>query len=189
MTSSRLRILAWSAAGVGLLFAVSNLWAQGPRPTEYQVKATYLYNFGQFVQWPRNASVKNASFPICVLGQDPFNFTLDATLAGQTIDGKSVIARRIATPQEASICRILFISSSEDNQLKEILAAVAKAGVLTVSDMPYFAQRGGMIQFTSDGNRIRFSVNLASAEDAGLTLSSDLLKLAVTVRRNPPPGD
>ena len=190
LAHSRRRFLARSAVAAGALFLLSNLCAQGPKPTEYQVKASYLYNFSQFVQWPPNATaVRNDFFPICVLGQDPFSATLDATLAGETIDGKSVIARRISTPQEASICRILFISSSEDNQLKQILAAVAKAGVLTVSDMPYFTQRGGMIQFTTDGNRIRFAVNLTSAEDAGLTLSSELLKLAITVRRSPQSGD
>jgi len=187
---SRPQLLALFATAAVVLLVLSNLCAQGAKPTEYQVKATYLYNFGQFVQWPTNASaVKSDFFSICVLGQDPFSSILDATLAGERIDGKSVVARRVSTPQEASICRILFISSSEGNQLREILAAVGKAGVLTVSDMPYFTQRGGMIQFTTEGNRIRFAVNLASAQDGGLILSSELLKVAIIVRRNPQPGD
>ena len=186
---SRRRLLALSAAAAGVLFSLSCLHAQEPKPTEHQVKATYLYNFGQFVRWPRNASaLQSDSFSICVLGQDPFHSILDAALHGETIDGKSVVARRISTPQEAAICRVLFISSSEEHQLKEILEAVGQAGVLTVSDMPYFTQRGGMIQFTREGNRIRFAVNLTNAEVGGLILSSELLKVAITVRRNPQPG-
>ena len=179
--------LASLAVAAGM-FLFSSLHAQANKPTEYQVKATYLYNFGQFVRWPSTAA-GSLSFSICVLGQDPFRSILDATLAGETIDGKTVVAQRISTPQEASLCRILFISSSEDGQLQQILAAAGKAGVLTVSDMPDFTRRGGMIQFTRDGNRIRFAVNLTSAEDAGLTLSSELLKVAITVKRNPQPGD
>jgi hypothetical protein len=124
-----------------------------------------------------------------VLGQDPFGPALDAVLAGETINGKAVLARRVLKPQDAVSCRVLYISSSEDSRLKEVLTALDKAGVLTVSDMPQFAQHGGMIQFVLDGNKIRFEVNLASAEDAGLSLSSELLKVAITVRRNSQPGD
>lgn len=107
----------------------------------------------------------------------------------RTIDGKSLLAKRISEPQQGPNCRVLFISSSEDGRLKEILTTLDKTGVLTVSDMPNFSQRGGMIQFVLDGNRIRFAVNLTPAQDAGLTVSSELLKVAVSVRRDSQPGD
>jgi hypothetical protein len=164
--------------------------AQQSRPTEYQVEATYLYNFGKFVNWSAtNMAAKDDSFAICVLGQDPFGAALDAVLAQQSIGGKSVVARRITKPQEALNCRILFISSSEDRQLKGVLAALDGAGILTVSDIPQFSQRGGMIEFTLEGNKVRFEVNLTTAENARLILSSELLKVAVTVRRNSQSGD
>jgi hypothetical protein len=124
-----------------------------------------------------------------VLGDDPFGPVLNATIADETIDGKTVVAKRISAPQQAANCRILFISSSEDRQLKEILIALAKASVLTVSDMPQFARRGGMVQLILDGNKVRFEVNLSSAERAGLIFSSQLLKLAVSIRKSPQAGD
>lgn len=187
----RPRILALSAVVAAAAFLLlGDLCAQRAKPTEYQVKATYLYHFTQFVQWPQNAAPGGyEAFPICILGKDPFQADLDMVLNGETVAGKSVIATRISTPRQALGCRILFISSSEGDRLEDILAAVGKGGVLTVSDMPYFTQRGGMIQFTSEGNRIRFAVNLTSAAEAGLTLSSELLKLAVSVRRAPRSGD
>jgi YfiR/HmsC-like len=166
------------------------LQAQQAKVSEYQVKATYLYNFGRFVQWPLNASAaKGDSFSICVIGQDPFGTALDGILSGETIDGMAVVAKRVVKPQDAVNCRVLYISLSEDGRLKELLAALDKAGVLTVSDIPQFSQRGGMIQFVVVGNKIRFEVNLTSAQDAGLTLSSDLLKVAATVRKTSQPGD
>jgi hypothetical protein len=171
-------------------FAIPIAQAQQAKPTEYQVKATYLYNFGKFVNWSATSvGAKDDSFAICVLGQDPFGPALDAALAKQSIDGKSVVARRITKPQEAPSCRILFISSSEDRQLKGVLAVLDGAGILTVSDIPQFSQRGGMIEFTLEGNKVRFEVNLTTAENAGLILSSELLKVAVTVRRNSQSGD
>jgi hypothetical protein len=174
-------VLAWVWVGVG------GLHAQPPRPTEYQVKAAYLYNFSQFIEWPANASAEDA-FAICVLGQDPFGPILDAALAGLSIDGKSVVTRRLAKPQEGTGCRILFISSSEEQRLKETLTALGKNSVLTVSDIPQFAQRGGVIQFVLAGNRVRFEINLTIAQHAGLILSSDLLKVAVAVRKDVRPG-
>lgn len=164
--------------------------AQEPEATEYEIKATYLYNFGRFVQWSTgSAAAKSNLFTICVIGQDPFGSALDTTLAGEIIDGKSVVAKRVSSPQDAQNCRILFISSSEGKRLKDILAGLDKAGVLTVSDIPEFSERGGMIQFVTVGNKIRFEVNLTSARDAGLILSSDLLKVAVAVRKSSQPGD
>ena len=167
------------------LLHVTVLYAQKPKVSEYQVKATYLYNFGRFVQWPPNATTaKGDSFSICVLGRDPFGPSLDSTLAGETMDGKPLAAKRISTPRDAEGCRILFISSTEENHLKEILAALDESSILTVSDMPAFSRRGGMIQFVLEGDKVRFEINLTKAESAKLTLSSELLKVATAVRRN-----
>lgn len=166
------------------------LQAQQPKVSEYQVKAVYLYNFGRFVQWPPNVTANNDStFTICVLGQDPFGPILDATFAGDSIDGKPVVTRRLSKPQEAADCRILFINSTERKHLQEILVALDEKAILTVSDMPDFSRQGGMIQFVFDGERVRFEVNLASTKNARLTLSSELLKVARTVITNDRSGD
>jgi hypothetical protein len=187
----RRHIAARSAAAAAAAFLLlGNLCAQRAKPTEYQLKATYLYNFTQFVLWPRQAPPDpNRPFSICILGRDPFRSALDAVLSGARVYGRSVVAVRIAAPREAAACRILFISASEQERLGQILEAIGKFEVLTVSDMPYFTQRGGMIEFTSDGNRIRFAVNLSRAREAGLILSSELLKLALSVRQSPLPGN
>ncbi len=181
----------WAAAVflVWTLVAVPCPWAQSPKPTDYDVKAVYLYNFGRFVEWPTSVTIKNDSFTVCVLGQDPFGPALDSTLAGETIGGKSVTAKRISSPQEAISCQILFMSSGEDSRVNKIIETLDKGAVLTVSDMPQFSQRGGMIQFVLEGKKVRFEVNLTAVQRAGLTLSSELLKVATTVRRNPKPGD
>ena len=173
-----------------VLLVTTGLLAQQSKPNEYQVKATYLYNFGRFVRWPSTVPAgKGDSFSVCVIGQDPFGSILDSTLAGEALDGKPVVLRRISKPQDAGECRILFISSTEEKHLSEILTALDQSGVLTVSDMPGFTRRGGMIQFVLEGDRVRFEINLASAESARLVLSSELLKVAASVKRNGRSGD
>ena len=179
----------FTAAVAWMLVAVPCLHAQQSNRSEYEVKAAYLYNFGRFVGWPGTVSAAGEFFTICVLGEDPFGATLDRTIAGESINGKKVATKRIAKPQDALGCRILFISSREESRLKDILATLAKTSALTVSDIPQFTRRGGMIQFVVEANKVRFEVNLATAEHAGLTLSSQLLKVARNVRRGPEPGD
>jgi hypothetical protein len=181
------RFMAVVAACVTI--GAQGLYGQQVNPTEYEVKAAYLYNFGKFVEWPAKATAADNFFSICVLGEDPFGATFDSTIAGESIGGKKVVVKRIGRPQDALGCRILFISSSEQSRLKEIVATLDKASVLTVSDIPQFARRGGMIQFVVDANRVRFEVNLTIAERAGLILSSQLLKVAISVKRNSQAGD
>jgi hypothetical protein len=184
-------LLRWITAVVfaGGALAASGVYAQKLKPTDYEVKAVYLFNFARLVEWPSATEVsKSESFAICVLGQDPLGPALDSVVAGENIGGRAVTARRISKAQDSRPCQVLYISPSEEGQLKEVLTVLDKARVLTVSDIPQFSRRGGMIQFVTDNNRIRFEVNLANTTDAGLTLSSELLKVAINVIRNPNPG-
>lgn len=165
-----------------ILLATLGLDAQTPA-TEYEVKAAYLLNFGKFIQWPPAAgSPALEKFSICVMGDDPFGKMLDATVHDEKIGGKPVNARRISRTQDATGCQVLFISRSEDKYVRKLLPALNKSGVLTVSDMPGFIDRDGMIQFTLVGNRVRFEVNLDSVQSGGFTLSSELLKVASFVK-------
>jgi hypothetical protein len=165
--------------------------AQGHKPTQYDVEAAYLYQFGKFVQWPPTKLPPETlkSFSICVLGRDPFGHVLDDTIKGGSINGLQLVARRVGSVQKATGCNVLFVSSSQDTDLVRDLDALRGAPVLTVSDTPDFVLRGGMVQFVLVGNRVRFKINISNAERAGLTMSSQLLKVAVSVRRDRNPKE
>lgn len=160
--------------------------AQEIRPTDYQVKAQYLSDFGRFVRkWGNRApATADEPFSICVLGQDPFGPALDAAVKGEAINGSQMAAKRIAHAQEASACRVLFISSSEQSQMSAIMATVGTMPVLTVSDTPDFLKLGGDIQFILVSDTVKFEISLASAERGGLVLSSELLRVARGVKRS-----
>jgi hypothetical protein len=163
---------------------VAPLAAQpGSKPTEFDVKAAYLYNFAKFIQWPADSRRDSRTFDVCVIGEDPFGPVLDRVVAGGAINGRTVAARRVASAQDARACHILFLGGMDERRAVETLDMLGRADVLTVSDLPEFTRRGGMIQFVVQGARVRFEVNLDRARDAGLMLSSELLRVALTVRR------
>jgi hypothetical protein len=184
-----MRVLRLFAAVAGILVSGAAPAAQQGRPQEYQVKSAYLYSFGRFVEWPADTPAwSGGSFLVCVLGRDPFGPTLDATVAAVTVHDRPVAVKRLSRPQDGRRCHILFVSASEEARLKRTLDALRGSRVLTVGETPAFAERGGMIGFTADGNRVRFVVNLSVAQEAGLIMSSELLRVATAVLKDSPPA-
>jgi hypothetical protein len=157
--------------------------AQGPAPppTEYQVKAAFLYNFGKFVEWPAEPGAPDGPFVITILGRDPFGGVLDETLHGKTIEGRDIAVRRAASADRVDHSQILFISDSERQRLPEIIASLGMRPVLTVGETSGFSEMGGVIGFQVEGDRVRLEVNLAAARRCGLRISSDLLRIARVV--------
>lgn len=168
----------WRRSMAVILFAAL-LHAQS-KPSQYEVKAAYLYNFGKYVSWPAKSAER---FNICVLGTDPFGETLDSLVEGERLTGKPVVVRRLQSPQDVASCHVVYVGTSDEERMSAVVAAATRENVLTVSDVARFLDRGGMIQFVNEGDRIRFSVNLARAQRAGLSLSSELLKVAKEVKR------
>lgn len=172
------RGLTWLLLGAaGLL-----LWAEGAAAvSEYQVKAAFLLNFGKFVEWPAESFAEDRGLQICVLGEDPFGDTLDATVSGRSVGRREVEPRRVASAAAARGCEIVFVSRSEKARMDEILGALRGQPVLLVGEVERFARRGGMINFVEVDQKIRFEINEEAAKQAGLRISSQLLKLATIV--------
>jgi YfiR/HmsC-like len=165
------------------LSTLTPLEAQPPAAAPEDVEAAYLYQFGHYVDWPPDLVDGSDTFEICVLGMDRLGAPLDEIVAGKAITGRQVAAKKIAELDEAVDCRILFVSSSENERVPEILKELAGMRMLTVGRGADFTKRGGMIGFTSEERRVRFVVNLAAADSAKLMLSSQLLRVAVRVDR------
>jgi hypothetical protein len=153
--------------------------ADSTAPTEYEVKAAFIYNFAKYVRWPEaSTSETRKPFVIGVIGRDPFGQALDDAVRGQSLEGRAVVVRRLSKVEEVADCDILFISSSEKNNLQRIFQALREAPVLTIGDMDRFAERGGIINLTTEEKRVRFEINVEAAERAGLKPGSQLLRLA-----------
>ena len=150
---------------------------------EYKLKAAFVFNFAKFIEWPPQAFDGDTnSIVIGILGDDPFGTALEEIVHGRTINGRSLTIQRARRLEELKACHLLFISRSEQQKLKNILAQLAERPVLTVSDTPDFLDGGGAINFLMEGRNVRFEINAGAAERAGLKIDAQLLSLAKTVR-------
>src|SRR5690348_5325479 len=173
----------WRAAYLlfGCWFALgSPALAQNSGPTEYQIKAAYLYNFVKFVDWPTQAYAGPTSPTVIgVLGENVFGDDLGQTLHNKVIHHHPLQFKQFDSVAAVTNCQILFISASEKDRFPEILEALGGKSILTVSESDRFIPDGGMVNFILVGRKVRFQINNAPAQKAGLTISSDLLNLAV----------
>ena len=176
------RLIQW---GLLLIFfgAIPLNSANLPTIREYQIKAVYLYNFANFIKWPRATfESSSAPFQICVLGDDPFRTQLDLVVENEKIKGRVVKIQRIHYVEESDSCQIVFVSQSKQRYQAHIFAYLQQRPVLTVSDIENFATKGGMVQFYHRGNKIRFIIAPQAVRGAGLQASSRLLQIAKIVR-------
>jgi hypothetical protein len=160
--------------------------AQAKLSREFQVKAVFLYNFAQFVEWPPEAFESPTSpLVIGVLGLDPFGEYLDEAVRGEVVNGHPLVVERYRWASEIHVCHILFVSGSEGPRAAQVADDLKGRSILTVCDWEGFARHGGMIRFVMEHNHVRLRINLDAAKDAGLTISSKLLRSAELVTRHP----
>jgi hypothetical protein len=166
-----------------LAFHGAGLTGAQPKLSEYDIKAAYLFNFAQFVQWPEKAfEDESTPFTVGVLGADPYGKTLERLASMKQIQGREIVIERYSKIEELERCHILFIARNRERRLPAIFEELKDRCVLTVSETRSFAFDGGIINFIIVDDRIRFEINLQAAERADLTLSSKLLGVARVIK-------
>lgn len=180
--------LSW---GVALRLAIVVLTAASVQTNadasvadEYQVKASFLYNFTKFVEWPAGVFESSDSpISICVLGQNLFGHVLHETVRGKTVNGRMLVVSGIPDARSATHCQILFVSSFERMRFGAILGEL-RTGILTVGETGGFIEAGGIVNLKVDDGKIQIQVNINAAEQAGVHISSKLLSLAQIIRNS-----
>ncbi len=155
--------------------------------SEYLIKAGFIFNFAKFVEWPPVAFAQtDTPIVIGILGTDPFGPILDQIVRDKKIGNRGFIVKRLNWNRDSKglkDCNILFVSASEKAHIDDLLQIVKSLPILTVGETPGFAERGGIIRFTVEDNRVRFEVNVDAAHLAQLTISSRLLTLARIIQQ------
>ncbi len=163
------------------LLATGSLTADEKSLSEYTIKAAFLYNFSRFTQWPE-FTTPNGHFNLCIIGNNPFGDVL------QHIEGKEVHGRILKISQsrneDMSKCHIAFFSKQTSSRIVGLIHKASKLPVLTVSDIEGFADKGGVIELQIVNNKVRFYINIDAADKAGITISSNLLKLAGKIKNS-----
>jgi hypothetical protein len=182
---SGLRLLPVTAVVSAALFCVASprprAAAQSGGPSQFDVQAVYLFDFAKFVHWPAPPS---RGIDLCVAGQRPLLDALKRTLAGESLNGSPLHARAVEHAEDETGCALLFIDGNA-HETEQMLRVADGKPILTVGDGADFLAHGGMIQFVIVQDRVRFAVNLAPVSRSGLTLSSELLKVATHVEGVP----
>ena len=146
---------------------------------EYSVKANYLVRFAAFVEWRARAfATPQSPVVLCVAGRDPFGAALDRAVVGQTAYGRPLAVRRPMTATAAAGCHVLYVAQGGAAVLRGL---GPRPGVLVVTDAAVGPERG-MIHFVISNARVRFHIDQRTAAASGLSISSRLLNLALTVQ-------
>lgn len=167
---------------VGLMGLGSPAWAEaveGKQASAESTKAGFVYNFIKYTAWPAGGEPQG-DVRVCTLRANALQGQL-SRLQGLKVGELSVTVVRPSGPEEWGRCQVLYVSSADADRVETVLRFLARKPVLTISDLPDFAQQGGMIELREVDQRIRFEVNLGAAQRAGLALSSPMLKLALRV--------
>lgn len=151
------------------------------KPSEYQIKAAYLYNFAKFIKWPENTFKNNAS-PIIVgiLGENTMTAHL-IPLSLRKVRNHPIKIRHINSLKEAHGCQLLYIDIEKPDQLIQILDALKSTPIVTIGDYKDFASGGGIIQFVTIRERLRFIINHDTARKNKIQIDAQLLSLAIDV--------
>ena len=164
-----------------MIFVIGHLHvpAQSNSSREYQMKAAFLFNFAQFVEWPTTSFPSdNAPLVIGILGDDPFGTYLEKNIRGERVQGHQLKIVHFNDVSEVADCHILFINLKRSDSLTNALEKLKTKNILTVGESPGFIRQGGMIRFVTDENKIRLQINPDAAKRADITISARLLKLA-----------
>lgn len=161
------------------LFCTGSLQGQNYPSREDQVKAVFLFNFTQFVEWPATAfNGPGSDFVIGIVGKDPFGSYLDETVQGEKMMDHPLKVRRFTDVKEIQHCHLLFIGEEDPQKIRGILSVLTRRNILTVSDSTGFATSGGMIRFFTKDNKTKLQINPSVAKAAELNISSKLLRVA-----------
>jgi hypothetical protein len=178
---------AWMTAFCGVVLGTQCcLCEEVPAATEYQLKALCLLNLAKYVDWPAQVFPEtNSPIIIGIIGENKFEGDLKEEMAGKCIGGRKIMVTAVASEKEYRRCQILFIGASDTALEAEVLKGVKSLPVLTVGETEQFARDGGIIDFTTRDEKVRFAIDLNAARAVGLGISSKLLSLAETVRGKP----
>ena len=162
-----------------LLLTYLSLHAQTSPSLEYQLKAVFIFNFTQFVEWPSTSfDTDQSPLVIGVLGENPFGAYLEETVSGEKINKHAVVVRYYKNEEDAKNCHLLFINLPDAKKRKMAVEALKGKNILTVSDASGFSNEGGMIRFFTRNNKISLQINLEASKASELVFSSKLLRLA-----------
>jgi hypothetical protein len=151
---------------------------------EFELKAAYLYNFAKFTSWPEGTFAdESAPIVVGVMADERVGAALSKLVKGHPLNRREVLVRTLTRGDDARGLQVLYIDKTQETVLQSMAPAFSRTGLLTIGESERFSQLGGTIRLLVEGDRLQFEISAAAAQRVGLSLSSQLLMLAKTVRK------
>jgi hypothetical protein len=167
------RLLAAVVAAIALAAP-----AGGTSHGEYALKAAFLLNFARLVEWPPEARpAEGEPLVVAVMGKASVRRAIERGLEGARAGEHPLVVRRLTDPSQVAGSHIVFLAGGAEPD-PEILSEARAHSVLSVGESPEFARRGGVIKLFTEARKLRFEINVEAAGEAGIEVSSRLLRLA-----------
>ena len=164
----------------GLACPPALAWAQ-LIPNEYRLKAAFVYQFTQFVEWPAATWQDARTVQICIAEPNQFGSELEQLVHGESLNGRPLSVKEIFGADELDGCHVLYVSAASGDA-SVLLKVTTGRPILTVGEADLFLEGGGIIAMKNVDGRVRFVVSVVNAQKGGLQISSQLLSLALAVR-------
>src|SRR4051812_14155720 len=176
-TSERLAVVLAAL----LLVCGAPLAAQ--RVTAAALKAAFLFNFVNFIEWPAEVLAPGQRLSMCVIGDTAVADAVEQTIKGRSVDNHALALSVVnATDGPLLQCHLLYVGGSDAKRTHQLLFVLSGSSIFTVGDGERFAETGGVAQFIVENGRMRFAVNTDAARRAHLKISSKLLTLATIIK-------
>jgi hypothetical protein len=148
-------------------------------PEEHQLKAAFVYNLIPFVEWPPEKT--GGPLVVGFAGEGPMEAALRSFLKEQGTRAPGVEMRVVHGRNDLRACQVLFLAYPDSTRMREALAQLQGASVLTIGDGQEFVRMGGVVGFEAQGNKLRLLVNPGAAQRARLKISAKLLSMSTAV--------
>jgi len=166
---------------IGVFCSAALATGADPSGRADDIKAVFIYKFTGYITWPDDEA---ETFTLAVLGDSTMTDSLKRIAERRQVNSKQLVIRECTTLDDISGCRIVLVSESMEDDLAAILKKAEAENMLTVSDSPGLARKGVAISFCLIEDRIGFEMNLSAVKRSGLSVSSQLMKLATLVEED-----
>lgn len=174
-----MRRRAWALLAFLCLAQAPALSQEEPPSAEVRIKAAFLYKFSAFIEWPPETFAQpDSPFVIGVVGAEALADELGRVVAQRTVNGRSVVVRKLTRGAPLTGLQMLFVGGREASRLAEVLRAARGRPTLTVTESEDEQAPGSVINFVLVDDKVRFDVALDAAQAGNLRISSRLLAVA-----------
>jgi hypothetical protein len=169
-----------------VLAALLLLWSApvgAQRVTAPALKAAFLFNFVNFIEWPADILAPGQRLSLCVIGDTAVADALEQTIKGRSVDDHALTLSVMKVADGPVLqCHLVYVGDPDARRTDQLLFALSGTSIFTVGDGDRFAEAGGVAQLILENGHIRFAVNIGAARRARLKISSKLLSLATIIK-------